>query len=419
LLPEPPEPDTEFLDEVGGNQSQQDVCDNRLLYALKRSAVALLVTQDRGLHAKAMRVGLHQQCYYVTQAISFLERLSRKHRHVPPTVRLRPLHAISLDDPLFESIRQDYDGFDGWFRGSAASGRECWVVAGDSGKLAALCIFKPEFNPFPEMPGSWLKLCTFKVAAEMSGRKLGELLLKTAFMHCLQTEIPAVYLTVFQKQRALIAMLAEFGFQKLPPTKGDEWVLGKYFSPIPGEPVPPDNLGFNKLYFPNFLDDENVEKYIVPVRPGWHEMLFPEWPAEFSQVNMFPSGAPVSNAMRKAYLCNSPLTKLRPGDLLYFYRSQDRKAVTTVAVVEQTMRSGSADAIAAFVGKRTVYKLEEIRDMCANGETLAIVFRQCRHVPQPVRFQRLKSLGILRNHVETITRISHQESQSLRKEAGL
>ena len=417
-LDHPPDPTPEFLLAVGGGSSEQDDCDNRLLFAVKANAVSLLVTEDKGIHAKARKAGLEERVYYVTQCVALIEHLDRTHKAVPPTVRLRPLHAVSLRDPIFDSLRSDYD-FDAWFNKSARNGRECWLVGGADGSIAAICIFKPEPDPMPQLRGSWLKLCTFKVAAEMSGRKLGELLLKTAFNYCAGADIPGVYLTAYPKQSALIAMMGDFGFQQVQEEGASEVVLAKRFAPPAGAIGPEDGLEFNRTYFPSFRTHESIGNHIVPVRPHFHELLFPEWPSQFAQAGFFPSAEPVSNAIRKAYLCNSPTTRIKPGDLLYFYRSNDKKVVTTIAVAERTLRSTKAEDVAAFVGKRTVYSLAEITELCDKGEVLAIVFRQCRHAPRPLRFKRLRAAGIVRNHLESITWVPPGEARLLREEAGL
>ena len=416
-LDRPADPPADFLKALDTTPTQQDACDNRLLYAVAANAVDLLVTEDRGIHAKAKRVGLSERVYFVTQCLALIEHLHGERKRTPPAVQLVPMHSLSLADPFFDTLRADYEGFDRWFAAKSREGRECWMVPKRGGGIAALCIYKRETNPTPKLKGDLLKLCTFKVAPEFSGHKLGELMLKTAFGHCQQNAVPAVFVTAYPKYEALIGLFSEFGFQNVERLGDGELVLAKSFATAPAEGVlAEDPVAYNTLYYPHYLRNEKVKKFVVPVIPQYHTMLFPEWTP---QQDFFPSIAPVSNAIRKAYLCNASTNQIEPGDLAFFYRSQDAKAVTTVAVVEKTLRSNEPQQLAAFVGKRTVYTLSEIEAMCADRSVLAIIFRQCQHVARPVTFKQLRSDRILKNHVETITAISNESAQTLLSEAGL
>ncbi|HWX12872.1 MAG TPA: N-acetyltransferase, partial [Trinickia sp.] len=55
--------------------SPNDACDNELLYALHCDAVHALVTEDRGIHAKARSHGLAHRVYTVQTAEDWLKRL--------------------------------------------------------------------------------------------------------------------------------------------------------------------------------------------------------------------------------------------------------------------------------------------------------------------------------------------------------
>jgi len=409
-----PVPTPEFWHELGDPTKVNDICDGRILYAVRANAVGLLVTEDRNIHAKAKRLGLHKRVYYVTQALALIEELHGEKRPTPPAVKLLPMHAIPLSDPFFDSLRGEYD-FDEWYSRKAQEGRNCWVVRKEDGGLAAMCIFNVEADPTPSLRGPWLKLCTFKVAPEMSGRKLGELLLKTAFGHCEANRIPGAFVTAFPKHEALVGVFAEFGFQNVESIRG-ELVLAKSFAPPLADLLLDDPLEYNTLYFPHYLAHQRVRKFVVPVIPKWHDTLFPEWTP---QAALFPATEPVGNAIRKAYLCNASTNRVRAGDLLFFYRSQDQKAVTTIAVVEDTLRSEHVETIAAFVGKRTVYSVEEIGRMCADTTVLALIFRQCKHAMKMVPFKELRAKRILNNHVETITEIKHEGALTLLAEGGL
>jgi hypothetical protein len=85
----PPPP--EFLKALDTSPSEQDTCDNRLLYAVAANAVDLLVTEDRGIHAKAKRVGLNERVYYVTQCLALIDHLHGERKRTPPAVQRVPI----------------------------------------------------------------------------------------------------------------------------------------------------------------------------------------------------------------------------------------------------------------------------------------------------------------------------------------
>jgi hypothetical protein len=146
----------------------------------------------------------------------------------------------------------------------------------------------------------------------------------------------------------------------------------------------------------------------VPIEPRWHRLLFPD--AEPSDDDaLFPAteglaAQPFGNALRKAYLCNSPSRLLRPGDPLLFYRSRDEQAIFVVGVCEYTFASGDAAEIAARVGKRTVYRFEEIEAMTRNGEVIVLMFRQDRILRNdPITLEELLESQLVHSWPQSIT----------------
>jgi hypothetical protein len=135
--------------------------------------------------------------------------------------------------------------------------------------------------------------------------------------------------------------------------------------------------------------------------------------ADPSQIPMFdvthvtPSST-VGNGIRKAYLCNSQIGMLKAGDLVLFYRSVDAKAITTLGIVENTLRSGDATTIAGFVGKRTVYSYKEIEGLASKTTlVLAILFRQIEHLSSPVSLTAWRTMG--GSPYQSITKITDKQ----------
>ena len=86
LLENPPKIDENFINECGGGNNENEYVDNNLLYSLKRCYVSYLITNDKGIHKKAKRLGLEKRVLSIADAIIFL---SKKEDELPlwtPTV---------------------------------------------------------------------------------------------------------------------------------------------------------------------------------------------------------------------------------------------------------------------------------------------------------------------------------------------
>jgi hypothetical protein len=97
--------------------------------------------------------------------------------------------------------------------------------------------------------------------------------------------------------------------------------------------VTADVFECDRTYYPRFHDGPDVRKFYVPIRPDYHRRLFPEI-AFAAELPLFPQETvglllprgqerTPGNTIRKVYLCRAKITRLRPGDLLFFYMSKD------------------------------------------------------------------------------------------------
>ena len=293
--------------------------------------------------------------------------------------------------------------------------RICLVVLDDDEQYAALAILKEGGECDYEFHTPIIKISTFKVATHHAGAKYGELLLKSIFMIAARKQVSTLYVEVFNKHEPLIDLFEAFGFRKSSyQTSRDELVLAKNLAHAT-DSSKYSPLEFHVLFGPPAIQT-TIRSFIVPIIPKWHSMLFPDSPAEspYSQMplpglEIESENHPSGNALRKAYLCNSNTEALEPGDVLLFYRSHDLKAITTVGVVESTIRSADPQEIMTYVGRRTVYRPDEIVMMCRSVRgVLAILFRQDRFVESPWQLDELQGNGVLRGWPQTIVRVGEK-----------
>lgn len=399
-----------------------DACDNEILYALECDAAHALVTEDKGLRAKARARGLGHRTYNIQTAEDWLRRLHQPFDVVLPNIDDVPLHSLTpeLVGTFFDSLRAGYAGFDEWFRRTARENRKAWVYRDETGVLGAICVYDVQAdeiitNEGRRLEGKALKLCTFKVAQSVRGRKIGELFLKAAFRFGTENACEHIFIHAEVEKHAYLAdLLVDFGFDDAGSYGADRVFVKQH-------PVnPPDTAGLSALefvrrFYPHFQDGRQVQKFLVPIQRDFHRILFPDYQALQSQL-FAPQGS-VGNAIKLAYLCHSASRQIRPGDVLLFYRSEDEQAVTSLAVVDQFAVLSDAASIAAMVSRRTVYSIQEIEEM-ATRPTKVILFRLVKHFPAPASLRRLLDDGVVAGNIQSITKISDDAFSRVLAAAG-
>lgn len=397
--------------------SENDACDNEILYALECDAIHALVTEDKKIHSKALARGLHSRVYNIQTAEDWLKRLHEPQLITLPNIEDVPLHNIipTLDSPFFDSLRESYQGFNDWFRSKARENRRAWIYREEDDKLLALCIYTIQNNEIIneqnyKLNGDALKLCTFKVAEQARGRKIGELLLKASFKFATNNNCKNIFIHANSiKHDYLINLLQDFGF--FPQgTYQKDLVLVKCHPSTPPNKNDLPALEYAKQYFPHFRQDSNIQKFIVPIRPEYHSVLFPDFLAQQGQ--LFHNQSNVGNAIKLAYLCHSQTKSIREGDILLFYRTEDEKSITSIAIVDKFSVLKDASAIASMVSRRTVYSQTEIEEM-ANSDTRVILFRLIRHLKIPLKSSLLESNCGIKGPIQSIRKINDDQFKKI------
>jgi hypothetical protein len=277
---------------------------------------------------------------------------------------------INLKDFFFDSFREDYKGFDGWFNRKS---EEISYVCFHDNQLSAFLFLKVEDETenysdiSPILPKrKRLKIGTFKVTS--NGYKIGERFLKVIFDNAFRQKVDEIYVTIFDKrpeQKRLISLLEDWGFQfygTKTTTHGSENVYVKEFAR--------DKMTINrqnpKLTFPYLSRESDV--YIVPIYPEYHTELLPDSILRTESPMDFVEHEPHRNALSKVYISRSTERNLKSGDLIVFYRTGKSGnaihtgVVTTVGVVESVVTSISDEAsFIALCRKRSVFSDEELK----------------------------------------------------------
>lgn len=420
-MPPVPEEDPKFFNIIEQNDDAHDLIDNHILYAVYKDAVDFLVTEDRDIHKKAVKLGIDNRVLLIAEALTvFRGHLQKDSIIIPPALERKLIYNLDLSDPFFDSLKEEYSEFDDWFKKIKREGRHCLVNYKEDGSIGALLVYKLEDKPIDTIPKiprkKRIKLSTFKVA--QFGYKIGELFIKLSIDIAISNGVSGVYLTHFvQPDDRLVELITEYGFSHVGTNSRGEAIYMKELFPEPTESKGLSPFDITKLYYPSYYDGAAVKKFIVPIRPQYHSRLFTNY--KDRQIELAESAGYFiveGNTIRKAYICNSRIKRIAQGDLILFYVSERRQLIS-IGVVEAVFGGlQNYRDIIKLVGKRTVYSVNEIQSI-ARKPSLVILFWQYWHLQQPLSYLRLKGMGILKGPPLSITQISEKD-YSLIKEAG-
>lgn len=408
-------PDTALEAHFGPLKNENDRCDVRMLDCLRLGVVDFLVTEDIGLHKRAAHASLADRTFRVLDALAWIRRTFEPQEFRLPYVLTRKAHQISLADPIFVTLREDYDGFDKWFEEKCLrQHRDCWIIDIDN-RLAGLVIRKDETHAEARTvhPGQRiLKICTFKISPDFRGEKLGEHLLKKVLWFAQANRYDVVYLTAFAKQDFLVALLLTFGFEVTRTLGNGELMVERsmHHGSLITLPASTDPLSHDFSIYPRYYDGSGVGKFVVPIQWQYHIVLFPEI-AEAAPLPLFPSDRFVveadvgsdrtpGNTIRKVYVCRAQTRQLRPGAVLLFYLSKSdmnrSQHATSIGVVEQTQLAASLTDLMRAVGRRSVYSQRDLAAMNPHeaSPVLVIDFLLIGHLEPPVPLATLLSTGV-------------------------
>lgn len=369
-------PDIIFLEALKmPEKSENDKIDNCLLYEVYLGRVDILITEDRKLRNKALKLGLSDKVFSIN---SFISNATAEN---PSLIEYKMLAVektyfgnINVNDSFFDSFRNDYIGFDKWF--ARKCDEEAYICNTDEGKVLGFLYLKTEgpdenyldvYPPFKPMRR--LKVGTFKV--ESTGFRLGERFIKIIFDNALQRNVDEIYVTLFngrEELTALASLLQRWGFTyygvKNSNGKEEQVLIKKVKSIISKFSV--------RMNFPNICC--NCNKFILPIFPKYHTTLLPDSKLNNENRIDFLGREPHRYALQKVYISWASDNGVKQGDIILFYRTGDEgsvkkytSVVTTVAIVDEIISNiSSEEELLSLCQNRSVFSTQELKSFWAN-----------------------------------------------------
>jgi rRNA-processing protein FCF1 len=415
-----PESDSKFISCVGQSYNINDKVDDYILYCVYKDVVDFLITEDVMIRKKAEKLGISDRVFSVDDAIEHFKVGSISYPH---PLEYIPVYNVDFNDSIFDSLKKDYNEFENWWKKISREGRKGWVHY-VNGKIGAILILKDENEPVDSIPplpkNKRLKICTLIVDSIDQGSKIGELFIKISVQTAFHKDIDEIYLTHFIKpDDFLIPLIKEFGFSQVAKKINGEIVIVKRLIPDEEKKYLPTEV--YKMFYPSFSDEEDVvNKFIIPIRPEWHNRLFTDYKIRQLTLDEVTGKFIVEgNTIKKAYLSHSKINEMKEGDILLFYRSKDVRGITSLGIVEK-IKIGVTDPneIISYVEKRAVYQKSEIEEI-SKKPTMIIIFWWILYLKEPLKYKDLLDHRILNGIPQTILKVSHSNYLKIKEMAKI
>lgn len=257
-------------------------------------------------------------------------------------LQIRTFSELNIEEPIFDTLKKNYIGFEEWFEKKAINGDSAYVFFDDEGKIIDFLYLKIEEEALedvdPILPAKKrLKVGTFIILSRNTRR--GERFMKKIMDRAIHDDVDEIYVTIFPipELEYLISFFKDYGFNHVANKKHEtskvEYVLVKNMREVTFD---------IKRDYP-LVSKVRVEKRILAIKPNYHTVLFPDSILDNENPYDLVQDISSTNSIYKIYICwMKDVDKLKHGDLLLIYRTSDwpgyanyRSVITSVCTVDE------------------------------------------------------------------------------------
>ena len=263
-------------------------------------------------------------------------------------IKIEKFCDIDVKESFFNSLRESYENFDGWFKKKSVTDQEAYVYRNpENGLILDFLYLKSETEALdkdfePSLPvKKRLKIGTFKVTSR--GTRSGEYFLKRALDQAIAENVEECYVTIFptDELKVLISRFEAFGFNCVAKKKHKDGRIENVY-------VRNMRLVENDVLkqYP-FVHSSGNKKWLLSIYPDYHTKLFPDSILKNEDPYDVLQDVSETNSIHKVYVCcMQDVWNMKRGDPIVIYRTKDdkgsaayRSVATSICVVEEIKTS--------------------------------------------------------------------------------
>lgn len=353
------------------SKDDNSLIDNEILYQVYDGLADLLITNDNKILKKAKVLGIREIVLNVEEYLYIVSKeFPNKVDYKMLSVKKEKFGNINLNDSFFDTLKEDYPGFEEWFR--KKNKEEAYVFKRNNnvhGFLFVKTEYPDEVDYLSVTPKlskkKRLKVGTFKIDASLKGFRLSERFLKIIFDNALNENVDEIYVTLFENKRnevdLLRDVLCKWGFTyygyKLTNQVEKESVFVKTLERF-------DSTKDIKFNFPNLPRGQRF--YMLPINSEYHTDLFPDSILKNEDMNLYSEDKGHLYSLEKIYVSNANTKNAKPGDFVVIYRKGDRypkrysSVCTCLAVLEEILMPQTKEEYLKVCSNKSVFSNEQL-----------------------------------------------------------
>ncbi|MFJ7646889.1 N-acetyltransferase [Lysinibacillus sp. NPDC097279] len=325
---------------------------------------------------------------------------------------------INLDDPFFDTLKQDYAEFEDWFK---RKGDERAFLFEDDEGVQAFLYLKIEEEEIssvsPSLPfKKRIKIGTLKINSR--GTKFGDRFIKKAIDFAIFNNTDELYVTVFPKHQKLVEILEGYGFVKVATkttANGIENVMAKSINPTSF-----DNSVPIRHNYP--LINKNARSHLLSIYPSFHTRLFPDSILKTENSEQVIKDVSYANSIEKVYICRMEgVSNIKQGDNIVIYRTAENGKVAEYSAVATSICTAieikskhdfkDVDELIEYCKKTSIFEEGEIRKFYKeNKKVFVIKMLYCYALPKrPIRKDLINLAGIDRGNYWGIIHLTERQ----------
>jgi rRNA-processing protein FCF1 len=404
------EPDDEFYGVITRPKKVNDKIDDKLLFTLKSWACDFLITEDKWIHSKALKLDIKDWVFSLSSFNKFILSLYPEEWSLESIKNVTHEKWYNVDpeasDEIFDSLKNDYPWFvNKWYK---PNNKRKGFFLKSSEWLMWICLYDDNNDDYLD----WIKISTFKVSDKRSWTKSWELLLRQIFLYALEKWKKYLYIEV-KKDKYIVEWLKQFWFYEFWFKNWNKIEL------ILKKDIFKSNIDRWLIFnYPFFFFWDKTNMFLIPIKSKYSSKLFPDL---HSQLSLSVDDNICWNTIKKSYLSRSKIWLLNKWDIIFFYESstwgglrEKNQQVIVFWVIDDVLLTKNEEEAIKFIWKRSVYNYHEIVNMLQWWLNI-INFRYLDEIKNKITYEDLIREWIINWAPQTIQTIEWRHFNFLKK----